>query len=188
METKTSQRAYKGWIVLCVSMVMLLHTDAFAGSPHGGWERTSLGVRLGWSGGPNGMTLRKDMGNGNAFEFVAGYNAKVGRNADNLPAHKKGNSFVGASYAPYFLMTEGNLGVAFTADIGARLRYHHYRPIVNSNAGWKITPDAIAGLGMQVEFSETVEIFADVHVNYYNRINNVYVPGVESGLGFRITL
>jgi|GEM_PF-2826719 len=188
METKKSQRAYGGLFVLCLSMVMILHTDAFAGSPYGGWGRTSLGVRLGWSGGPNGMTLRRDMGNGSAFEFVAGYNAKVGRNAENLPAHKKGNSFVGASYAPYLLMSEGNLGVALTADLGARLRYHHYRPIANPNAGWKITPDAIAGVGMQIEFSESVEIFADIHVNYYNRIDNVYQAGVESGLGLRLTL
>ena len=85
-------------------------------------------------------------------------------------------------------MTEGNLGVAITADMGARLRYHNYRPIAAEGAGMKITPDLIAGLGLQLEFSESVEVFADIHVNYYNRYDNIYVPGVESGLGLRISL
>lgn len=189
MEFSKSYKAYQGVFVLCFCMVTMVHTNVLAGSGgYGGPGGSSLGIRLGWSGAPNGFTLRKDAGSGHAFEFVLGYNGKVGRTNEGLPPLKKGNTFLGASYAPYFLMSEGNLGVALFADFGARLRYHHYRPIGVEGVGMKITPDLLAGLGIQVEFSESVEIFADLHINYYNRYDNIYVPGVESGLGFRIAL
>jgi hypothetical protein len=153
----------------------------------GGGNHTSIGVRAGWIGAPNGLTVRRVVGNGAAFEFVAGYNHKYARHSD-LPLLKKGNTFVGASFAPYFLMSEGNLGVALTADLGARLNYHNYRYINNPEYGPKITPEVIGGIGIQVEFSEAVELFADVHVKYFNEPHNSYVPGIESGLGIRFVL
>ncbi len=188
MEISKSYKAYLSVIALSFCMVTMMNTQVKAGPGYGGSGGSSLGIRLGWSGAPNGLTLRRDAGSGHAFEFVLGYNGKVGRTTESLPPLKKGNSFLGASYSPYFLMTEGNLGVALTADLGARLRYHHYRPIAAEGAGMKITPDLIAGLGMQLEFSESVELFADIHITYYNRYDNIYVPGVESGLGLRIAI
>ena len=188
MEFSKSYKACLSVIALSFCMVTMIHTNMKAGPGYYGSGGTSLGIRLGWSGAPNGITLRHNAGSGHAFEFVLGYNAKVGRTTESLTPLQKGNSFLGASYAPYFLMVEGNLGVALTADLGARLRYHHYRPIAAEGAGMKITPDLLAGLGIQLEFSESVELFADLHVNYYNRYDNIYVPGVESGLGLRIML
>ncbi len=188
MEMRKSLLAYPGMLALSFCMVMMIHNTAHAGPGYRGGGGTSLGIRLGWSGAPNGLTLRQDVGSGHAFEFVLGYNGKVGRNLEGVSPLKKGNTFLGASYAPYILMAEGNLGVAILADFGARLRYHHYRPIAAEGVGMKITPDLIAGLGMQLEFSDNVELFADIHLNYYNRHDNIYVPGVESGLGLRISL
>lgn len=156
-------------------------------SPYG--QRTSLGIRLGWVGAPNGLSVRKVVGPGQAFEFVGGYNPKYGRRLD-IAAIKKGNSFVGASYAPFILMSEGNLGVAILADIGMRMNYHHYRNIGQhvQGKGGKITPEAIGGLGMQIEFAEKVEIFGDIHLKYYNEPHGDYVAGIESGMGIRFAL
>lgn len=186
MENKNCLR----FAVLSMSVWLLWSAPHLkAGPGYGGhWQKTSVGLRLGWSGAPNGLSIRRNFLPGQAFEVVAGYNGKVGRHADNLPGYKKGNSFLGISYAPCIELSEGSLEVALTGDIGARARYHHYRPLGFNERGWKVTPDFIAGLGMQVEFSEKVQVFADVHVNYFNRNDNVYVPGVESGMGFRIVL
>ena len=154
---------------------------------HGSWKKTSLGIRLGWSGGPNGLSLRKQVLPGQAFEMTLGYNGKAARHAD-IPAIRKGCSFLGASYSPSVSMAEGNLQVDMYADFGARMRYHHYRRLSFGSGAWKVTPDLIAGAGMQVEFSESVQVFGDIHLNYYNRSDNVYVPGVESGVGIRLVV
>ncbi len=171
-------------LLLCSALSLSAEPTRYS---RGGGDHTSVGLRLGWVGAPNGLTVRRVVTNGVAFEFVAGYNQKYGRHAD-LPMLKKGNSFVGASFAPFFLMSEGNLGVALTADIGARLNYHHYRLISSREFGPKITPEVLGGIGIQIEFSESVELFADLHVKYFNEPHNNYVPGIESGLGFRIVL
>ncbi len=176
-------------IVLCAFLLMVgtqnLHAEPTLSG--GGDSHTSVGLRLGWIGAPNGLTVRRVVGNGVAFEFVAGYNHKYARRTE-LPTLKKGNTFIGASFAPHFLMSEGNLGVALTADIGARLNYHHYRYFNSPEFGPKITPEVIGGFGIQVEFSESVELFADLHVKYFNEPHNNYVPGIESGLGLRFVL
>lgn len=158
-----------------------------AGPTYGGYSRKSIGLRLGWSGAPNGLTFRHVVAPNHAFEFVAGYNGKVGRTAD-LPFIRKGNTFVSASYAPFFKLGDDYFAVLIYADAGARLRNHHYRRMTVRGEGWKITPEVFAGLGMQIEFTASVEIFADLHINYYNRYDNLYVPGVESGLGIRFVL
>ncbi|MEY3441906.1 MAG: hypothetical protein RLZZ519_187 [Bacteroidota bacterium] len=171
-------------LLLCGSLSLSAEPTRYS---RGGGNHTSVGLRAGWIGAPNGLTVRRVVGNGVAFEFVAGYNHKYARHTE-LPALKKGNSFAGASFAPFFLMSEGNLGVALTADIGARLNYHHYRYFNSPEYGPKITPEVIGGFGIQVEFSESVELFADLHVKYFNEPHNNYVPGIESGLGLRIVL
>lgn len=154
---------------------------------HYAYDRTSLGIRLGWIGAPNGFTMRKVVGNNAAFEFVAGYNGKYARRSELPPLHK-GNTFIGASFAPYFLVAEGSLGVALTADFGARLNYHHYRTWNNEFGVPKITPEILGGFGMQFEFNESVELFADMHVKYFSEPAGAYVPGIESGLGLRFAL
>jgi hypothetical protein len=175
--------------VLLVFLFVSSSISVFAGPTYhwGGGNHTSIGFRAGWIGAPNGLTVRRTVGSAAAFEFVAGYNNKYARRTE-LPTLKKGNSFVGVSFAPYFLMSEGNLGVALTADIGARLNYHHYRYFAYPEFGPKITPELTGGLGMQFEFNEAVEIFADVHLKYFNEPHGSYVPGVESGMGIRFVL
>jgi hypothetical protein len=176
--------------ILVLLVVLLVSSVSLHANPNrhwGGGNHTSIGFRAGWVGAPNGLTLRRTVGNAAAFEFIAGYNHKYARRSE-LPTMKKGNSFLGVSFAPYFLMSEGNLGVALTMDLGARLNYHHYRYFAYPEYGPKITPEVTGGLGMQLEFSETVEVFADVHVKYFNEPHGSYVPGVESGLGLRIVL
>ena len=161
---------------------------ATAPKGYGSGESTSIGIRLGWSGAPNGLTYRKSFYGNQAFEFVVGYNGKVGRTLD-LPMYQRGNSFIGASYAPYFEMGNGgSVSCSINADIGARLRVHHYRPFGRNPFGSPVTPDLIAGGGMQLNFNDSVELFADLHMTYYNRYDNAYVPGVESGLGLRFVL
>ncbi len=180
----------KSYAKILLALLLLLVAQQVSADPvrhHGGDDRTSIGLRIGWVGGPNGLTVRRSLGNGCAFEFVAGYSPKYARRTE-LPAYKKGNSFVGASFAPYFLVAEGDLGVALTADIGARLNYHHYRPIGIDDGVAKITPEVIGGFGMQVEFSEKVEVFGDVHLKYYNEPHGDYVAGIESGFGIRFAI
>jgi hypothetical protein len=174
-------------ILLALLIVLLAQEVSANPRRHFGYDRTSIGFRAGWVGAPNGFTMRRVVGNGTAFEFVAGYNGKYARRTE-MPQYKKGNTFIGASFAPFFLLSEGNLGVALTGDLGARLNYHHYRYIGTDDGVAKITPEVLAGLGMQVEFSESVEIFADVHVKYFNEPHGDYVPGIESGLGIRFAL
>lgn len=177
-------------IATAMIAVLLVSTSiqmkaAPSGHNYGG--RTSVGIRMGWIGAPNGLTVRHVVQDGHAFEFVGGYNSKYARHAD-IPEIKKGNSFVGASYAPYLLMSDGNVGFALLADIGMRMNYHHYRYIGRGNGGGKITPEAIGGLGVQVEFSEKVEVFADIHLKYFNEPHGDYVAGMDSGLGIRFAL
>ena len=179
----------KSYVTAIIAIVLMSITAQLHAAPtgHSPYGHTTVGMRLGWIGGPNGLTIRREIGNGHAFEFVGGYNAKYGRHAD-IPAIRKGNSFVGASYAPFFRMAEGNVGVSLLADIGMRLNYHHYRYIGTPNNGGKITPEATGGIGMQVEFSETVEVFADIHVKYFNEPHGDYVPGMDSGIGIRFAI
>jgi hypothetical protein len=179
----------KSYAMPLIALMMISATTQLYAGPgrHYSYDRTSIGFRAGWVGAPNGLTIRKVVGNGSAFEFVGGYNHKYARRTE-LPLLRKGNSFLGASYAPFFLVSEGNIGVALTADIGARLNFHHYRTWSNEQGVSKITPEAIGGLGMQVEFSEKVEIFADVHLKYFNEPHGSYVPGIESGMGIRFAL
>lgn len=148
--------------------------------------KTSFGVRAGWSGGPNGLTLRRVFAPNQAFEVVAGYNIKEGRGTE-LPFHKQGNTFLGIAYQPFFMTCESDIGVGFFANLGARVRYHNYRPWSLEGAS-KITPDLFAGLGMQVELGESVELFGDLNIKYFNKLNNAYVMGLESGLGIRFVL
>ena len=181
-----------GVVIACVLtlIVLCLPENLHAGPTkrYGGFTKTSLGVRLGWNGGPNGLTLRRVFAPGHAFEAVAGYNNKSGRHADEWPAHKKGNTFLGISYAPFLLTEQNNLGLAITGDIGTRLNYHHYRFFSHPEWGSKITADVYAGIGLQVEFSEAVEVFADLHIKYFSDPHNAFVPGMESGLGVRVVL
>lgn len=153
----------------------------------GGWSKTSVGVRLGWNGGPNGLTIRRNFAPGQAFEFVAGYNHKYGGRSE-APFLKAGNSFIGVSYAPFLLVADGNIGVALVGDVGVRGNYHHYRYFSRPDWGVKITPEVIAGGGLQVEFSEKVEVFADLHLKYFSDPHNYFVPGMESGFGVRVAL
>jgi len=166
-----------------VLALMALTVPAQAAGPGGGWTSTAVGIRLGWSGAPNGLTIRQEVGPGQAFEFVAGYNGKVGR-TQNLPFAQRGNSFIGASYAPYLRLA----GISLNADFGARARLHHYRSWRSDGGGAKITPDLIAGGGIQVELGRSVQLFADLHLVYYNRYDNVYAPATESGLGIRFLI
>lgn len=152
----------------------------------GGHDPISIGFRAGWSGGPNGLTIRKIVGSNSAFEFVAGYNIKEGRQT-NLPFYKQGNTLIGVAWQPFFISSEGNTGVGFFANIGARARFHNYRRPENKSTVM-LTPDFFTGLGMQIEFSEVVEIFADLNAKYYNKLNNAYVWGLESGLGIRFRI
>lgn len=173
-------------ITALLTLVLCFDASLYAGPTYGGWGRTSVGVRFGWNGGPNGLTLRREFASGHAFEALAGYNGKHARHAD-IPALRKGNSFIGVSYAP-FLRPQGDYGVALNADFGARLNYHHYRIIGYPGGGWKITPEVTAGLGIQVDLAETIEVFADLHVKYFSDPHNYYLIGMESGLGVRVVL
>lgn len=178
-------------VKILLALMFISSSVALYAGPHshrwGGGNHTAIGFRAGWIGAPNGLTVRTVVGNGLAFEFVAGYNQKYGRHAD-IPTIKKGNSFLSASIAPFFLMSEGNIGVALTADLGVRMNYHHYRYFQYPEWGPKITPEAIGGVGMQLEFSEAVELFGDIHLKYFNEPHNNYVAGIESGLGLRFVL
>ena len=175
-------------LLLLAGFVLAMNVEATA-HPYGGggWNTASIGFRAGFSGGPNGLTYRKAFAPGQAFEAVVGYNGKVGRTLD-LPLNRRGNSFAGISYAPFFEMGDRNLSVSLLGDFGARIRYHHYRPFGFGNNGWKMTPDLTAGAGMQVELNGFVQVFADLHLIYFNRYDNLYVPGMESGLGIRLVL
>lgn len=181
----------KNYIKGLLALVLVATSVAAYAGPNyrygGGGNHTSLGLRAGWIGGPNGITVRRTVGSAAAFEFIAGYSPKYARRTE-LPAIKKGNSFVGVSFAPYFLMSEGNLGVALTLDFGLRLNYHHYRYFEYPEWGPKITPEATVGAGIQMEFSERVELFADMHLKYFNDPHNTYVAGIESGMGIRFIL
>ena len=180
----------KSYAKILLALLLLLSAQQVSADPgrhYGGYNRTAIGLRLGWVGGPNGLTVRRTFGNACAFEFVAGYSPKYARRSE-LPDYKKGNSFVGASFAPYFLIAEGDLGVALTADLGARLNYHHYRLMGTDDGIAKITPEVIGGLGMQVEFSESVELFGDIHLKYFNEPHGNYVAGIESGVGIRFAI
>lgn len=163
----------------------LLFQSAFAGPGRrkSKYRKQSVGVRLGWSGAPNGLTYRTVVAPGQAFEFTAGYNSKMGRRLD-VGFAKKGNSFIGASYAPFLFGGNGQMGFGVNADFGLRARIHHYRTFSDN----KITPDLLAGIGVQLEISEKVEVFADCHLKYYNHYSNYYRSGIESGAGMRILL
>ncbi|HHG86646.1 MAG TPA: hypothetical protein ENJ82_17995, partial [Bacteroidetes bacterium] len=109
--------------------IILMSVSAFTVSMarpsySGGWTRTSVGLRLGWNGGPNGLTIRRNFAPGQAFEVIAGYNDKYGGRSE-IPALKAGNTFIGISYAPFLLVSEGNVGVALVGDVGIRANYHH---------------------------------------------------------------
>lgn len=180
----------RNYVKVLPFLLLLLSSLSLNANPRNRYSvgnHTSLGFRAGWIGAPNGLTIRRTVGRSSAFEFVAGYNHKYARRTE-LPLLKKGNSFIGVSYSPFFLVAEGNLGVAILADIGARLNYHHYRYFNAPEFGPKITPEFIAGAGIQVEFSESVEVFADVHFKYFNEPHNNYVAGIESGAGIRFIL
>lgn len=154
-----------------------------------GFLQSSLGLRLGWSGGPNGLSYRRVFAPSQAFEFVAGYNMKEGRTLD-IPTYRKGNTFAEFRYAPFTMKYGNNVGVGFNLDLGARLRYHNYRKFKSSYSAEakKITPEMILGGGMLIEVNDRVQFFGDMHVRYYNRISNAWAWAMESGAGIRFVL
>lgn len=160
--------------------------DAKAGGDRPGGK--SLGIRLGWSGGPNGLTYRNVFAYSQAFELVAGYNGKEARTSEE-PWYKKGNTFLGITYAPFLYLSNGG-GTAFVihANLGTRVRYHNYRSWGSGTGNPVITPDLFAGGGVQLEFGDAVELFADLNMKYYNQSRNGYIMGLESGLGLRFAL
>lgn len=170
-----------------VTLLLVLPGSLLATPRPRSYGVNSFGVRLGWVGAPNGLTFRRTFGN-QSFEILAGYNPKFGRHAE-IPTMRKGNSFLGISYQPQFVMSDGgSVAVGIYADMGVRLNYHHYRYISNPAAGPKISPDVTAGLGMMLDINESVQLFADMKVKYFNNPGNFYAPGVESGAGLRVTL
>jgi hypothetical protein len=171
-----------------VTLLLLLPGSLLATPRPRSYGVNSLGVRLGWIGAPNGVTFRRTFADGQSFELLAGYNMKYGRHAE-IPTARKGNSFIGISYQPQFTMSDGgSVTIGLYADLGARLNYHHYRYISNPAAGPKVSPDVSAGVGMILEINESVQIFADMKVKYFNSPGNFYAPGVESGAGLRVNL
>jgi hypothetical protein len=171
-----------------VTLLLLLPGSLLATPRPRSYGVNSLGVRLGWVGAPNGVTFRRTFADGQSFELLAGYNPKYGRHAE-IPTARKGNSFIGISYQPQFTMSDGgSVAIGLYADLGARLNYHHYRYISNPAAGPKLSPDVSAGIGMILEINESVQIFADMKVKYFNSPGNFYAAGVESGAGLRVNL
>lgn len=171
-----------------VTLLLLLPGSLLATPRPRSYGVNSLGVRLGWVGAPNGVTFRRTFADGQSFELLAGYNPKYGRHAE-IPTARKGNSFIGISYQPQFTMSDGgSVAIGLYADLGARLNYHHYRYISNPAAGPKVSPDVSAGIGMILEINESVQIFADMKVKYFNSPGNFYAAGVESGAGLRVNL
>lgn len=171
------------------AFLFLVSATVFAGPTkygRSGYGSTSVGIRLGWVGAPNGFSYRKSVAPGHAFEFVAGYNPKYGRHSSADFFHK-GNTFLSLSYAPNLTMSENNLAVGIYGDFGVRMNLHHYR-FSELNTAPVITPDLFAGLGIQIEFMEAVEVFGDMHVKYYSTPGNYFTPGVESGLGIRFRI
>lgn len=172
---------------VCVLFTFLLIISdlSYAGG-YNSYGKQSIGIRLGWSGAPNGLTYRKVFSYNQAFELVLGYSGKEGRILD-VPQYKKGNTFAGITYAPFLTMSDGrDLSVLLNLNLGTRLRYHNYRP-VSAEGAWKVTPDFFGGAGMQVDIGG-VELFADLGIKYYNRIDNNFTWAMESGLGMRIAL
>lgn len=170
--------------IACAVMPFLCFAASFAAA--GGPGKTSLGFRAGWSGAPNGITLRYRFAPHQAVEVVTGYNNKEGRRMD-LSLAEQGNYFLGIAYQPEFIARESDLGVGFFANLGLRARYHAYRS-TGTEGRSVITPDLYTGVGMQLEFGDAMELFADINVKYYNKTNNAYVPGLESGAGIRFMI
>lgn len=171
-------------------LILLLFVSLFKSELHAGGDRPggrSLGIRLGWSGGPNGLTYRKVFAYSQAFELVAGYNGKEARTAD-ADWYKKGNTFLGITYAPFLYMGDGGTAFVIHANLGTRLRYHNYRNWGSGLNAPKVTPDVFAGGGVQLEFGDAVELFADLNMKYYNQSRNGYIMGLESGVGVRFAL
>lgn len=179
-----------GGRIAMISMLILLLQTQVSADPrrhYGGFDHTSIGVRLGWVGAPNGFTYRRAFDGGHAFEMVVGYNPKYGRRIEG-PLLRKGNSFISFCYAPNFTVYDGNVAVGLYGSFGARINVHHYRSFNSPARGFPITPDLLAGFGMQIEFNENWEIFGDMHVKYFSVPGNYYAPGVESGAGIRFWL
>ena len=181
---RTQKCSARGWLL---GVLLVFATGLLPATPPSGPGSSAIGIRLGFSGAPNGLTFRKIFAFGHAFEVVAGYNGRVGRTLQ-LPFGQRGNSFVGISYAPFVEMGDSRLGVALTGDVGLRARYHHYRRWATQNDGGPITPEPFIGGGLQLEFNDSVQLFADLHAVLFNRYDNRYVPGVESGLGIRFVI
>jgi hypothetical protein len=174
-------------IIATLLLLTSMHLSADPRRHYGGGDHTSIGIRMGWVGAPNGFTYRRSFNGGHAFEAIAGYNIKYGRRTDS-PLLRKGNSFLGISYAPHLTIYDGNIAVGIYADMGVRINIHHYRSFNVPSRGFPITPDLVGGLGMQIEFSEQVEVFGDMHFKYFSVPGNYYAPGVESGAGIRFWL
>ena len=163
----------------------------FAAGPRRGSSSgigTSVGVRVGWSGGPTGITYRRVFAKGNAFEINAGYNAKEGRHS-GLKFPKVGNTMIDMRYQPFTYACDGDVGFAIYGSIGGRARIHNYRFLNEASPNTAvITPDFIGGGGVQFEFNDAVEIFADLNANYINKKSGDWVWGMESGFGIRVKI
>lgn len=180
------RKVFVSGLAMFVMAVAMSNVIAGPGKYHRGGPQTSVGFRAGWSGGPNGLTVHTQLDEVNAFEFIAGVNNKEMRRSVYYGPLGKCDSFLGVSYQPSFMAGDEDLMVGFYLDMGLRARIHNYR-LESGSTGLAVTPDAIGGAGFRLDAGH-VQLFADLHVKYYNKANNTYAPGMESGLGFRIKL
>lgn len=176
-----------------IALVLILFLPQISRAGENGPTRKSfsgstLGLRLGWSGGLNGITYRIGInGSDSGFELTFGYSPKEGRSS-GLPVHKRGNLLFSARYQPMFLMTGNNLEVGFFGSLGLSARAHLYRPFGHSSRGLYLTPDLLGGGGFHIQFNDGMQIFADIHLKYYNRFTNQYQMSYESGIGIRFRI
>ena len=144
----------------------------------------AVGIRFGWSGGITGLSYKQYFGKIHGLNLDFGYNIKEARHSDR-PWTQKGNWMLSVRYQPSFMFGTTRW-IGFYGSIGATLRYHNYRSPETKNASPLITPDANIGFGMIGVVIQTVELFADIQVKYYNAADGAWKPAMESGIGVRV--
>jgi len=152
----------------------------------------SLGLRVGYDGGANGITYARALGDHLGMECSVGYNDKQGRRLE-VPYTQKGNTMLNLNLTPYLNKRLPHTAAVIYGNIGLGARFHHYRmtpadPETKALRGSPVTIDKRAGVGLLVTPVSFLEAFLEINVKHYNTVQNYGAFGTESGIGIRIAM
>lgn len=172
-----------------LTFLLLLTTVSFLHA-----QEVGFGIRAGFSGAPAALSITDELAPNQHLEMYVGH-TKISAPADNSGLFDRGALVFGANYQPRVNFGGRRMdgGAGLYANLGARLRYHlgmaaqrDGEMTMNSEEGYTLTPDVLAGGGLFVRLGQSLELFGEMNAAYRSPEGRKMSMGVETAMGLKI--